>query len=348
MGRETVHGTVGLFNFNKEVDNMINGRHLVLATLSMFVAALSVFTGPVAAQEPYPSRPITLIVGYPPGGSADLTARALALNASKLLGQTIVVVNQAGAGTAIAATEIKNAKADGYTIGTLATAAIINQHMRKVEYDTTKDYTPVIHYAGWIAGVVVRTDAPWKTLSDFIAYAKANRRKIRYSTAGVGTQQHLTMARMGNDLGAEWLHIPYKGGPEAVAAVLRGDVEATAQTAEWTPFVKEGRMRVLATFGDKRSPAFPDVPSIAEFGVSFKAPNMLGIVAPAGVPRPIVERLHDAFRKSMEGEEFKNVADTMSMVPTYMGPTEFAAYIRSLNSSWAAPIKTVMGKEKVN
>lgn len=320
--------------------------HSLVARIVMFaMAALPLANAAQAQETSYPSRPIELYVGYPAGGSADLTARVLADGASKILGQPIVIINKPGAGTVVELMALKNAKPDGYTIGTLATAGMINQHMGAVEYDVTKDFTPIIQYAGWIAGLVVRNEAPWKDFKEFLEYAKANPGKIRYSTAGAGTQQHLTMVRLGNELGIQWLHIPYKGGPPAVTAALTGEVEATAQTAEWAPFVQDGKMRLLATFGTKRSEAFPGAPALSEFGVTFDPPNMLGLVAPKGVSPKIIERLHGAFRKAMDDPKFQETLDRMRMVRIYRGPEDYGRFIRELNEGWSPVIRGSMKKD---
>jgi tripartite-type tricarboxylate transporter receptor subunit TctC len=319
-----------------------------LRTLMGMVAPLLcafVWIGSASADEaPYPVRPIELYVGYPAGGSADLTARVLADAASKDLGQPIVIINKPGAGTVVELMALKNAKPDGYTIGTLATAGMINQYMRKVDYDTNTDFTPVIHYGGWIAGVVVRSDAPWKDFSEFLSYATANPGKIRFSTAGAGTQQHLTMVRLGNELGINWTHIPYKGGPAAVTAVMSGEVEATAQTAEWAPYVRDGKLRLLVTFGTNRTEEFPKAPALSEFGVKFDPPNSLGIVGPKGMSPKVVARLHDAFRKAMDDPNFQKALDSMSMLRIYKGPKEYAAFITGLNRSWGDVIRRALAQ----
>lgn len=309
------------------------------------MAALAAGSEARAEQGSYPSRPIEILVGYPAGGSADLTVRVLADGASKILGQPIVVINKPGAGTVVELMALKNAKPDGYTVGTLATAGMINQHMGKVDYDVTRDFTPIIQYAGWIAGLVVRDEAPWKDFRQFLAYAKANPGKVRYSTAGAGTQQHLTMVRLGDELGIHWIHIPYKGGPPAVAAALTGEVEATAQTAEWAQFVQDGKMRLLTTFGTKRTEAFPGTPALSEFGVTFDPPNMLGLVGPRDMPPKAVERLHGAFRKAMEDPKFQSVLERMRMVRIHRGPEEYARFIRELNDAWAPVIRNGMKKD---
>jgi tripartite-type tricarboxylate transporter receptor subunit TctC len=322
----------------------MNLLRVLLRIFAPFLGAWLLIGAANADEGSYPNRSIELYVGYPAGGSADLTARVLADSASKYLGQPIVIINKPGAGTVVELMALKNAKPDGYTIGTLATAGMINQYMQKVDYNTTTDFTPIIHYAGWIAGVVVRKDAPWKDFNEFLAYAKANPGKIRFSTAGAGTQQHLTMVRLGNELGIDWVHIPYKGGPPAVTAVLSGEVEATAQTAEWAPYVRDGKLRLLVTFGTKRTDAFPNAPALSEFGVKFDPPNSLGIVGPRGMPVGVTQRIHDAFKKAMDDPNFQKALDSMSMLRIYKGPKEYSSFIRDLNQSWGDVIRKTVAK----
>ena len=165
-----------------------------------------------SAQEKYPTKPINFIVGYPAGGSTDICARPLVTAASKILGQPIIVVNKPGGGSAVGAASLKNEKPDGYTIGVLASGAVLSQHMRKVPYDSATDFTPILQYAVYLYGLVVQSDWPWKTFKEFIDYAKANPGKVRYSTAGPGTPQHLVMERLALKEKIKWTHIPFEGG----------------------------------------------------------------------------------------------------------------------------------------
>ena len=182
--------------------------------------------GIVLAQEKYPAKPINFLIGFPAGGTTDVCARPLVTAASKILGQPIVVVNKPGGASAVAVATLKNEKPDGYTIGILGSGAVLSQHMRKVPYDTAKDYTPIMQYAIYLYGLVVRSDSPWNTFKEFIDYAKNNPGKIRYSTAGPGSPQHLVMERLALKEKIKWTHIPFQGGGPAVTALLGGHVEA--------------------------------------------------------------------------------------------------------------------------
>lgn len=158
---------------------------------------------------------------------------------------------------------LKNEKPDGYTIGILPSGAVLSQHMRKVPYDSAKDFTPIMQYAVYLYGLVVKSDSPWKTFKDFIDYCKANPGKIRYSTAGPGTPQHLVMERLALKEKIKWTHVPFEGGPQAITALLGGHVEASSQTTEWKKHVEAGTLRLLAVYGEKRMVDFPDCGDLA-------------------------------------------------------------------------------------
>lgn len=311
---------------------------LVLAISIIFNQAPNFYA---LAEDPsqFPMKPVMAIVGYSAGGSTDMSFRALATVASKDLGQAIMVENKAGAGSSLALGYLVGKEPDGYSIGLLATGGLINQHMRKVPYDTDKDFTPIMLYAQFQAGLVVRSDAKWKTFKEFIDYAKSKPGAIRYSTAGIGTQQHLVMTRLGKQLGIQWKHIPYKDGPAAIFSVERGDVEATSQTAEWVSAVKEGRLRLLAVYTETRLSEFPDVPTLMEMGYGITAPSMLGIVGPKGLNQTIVERLHKAFKKAMNDEQFLKVSQNFGLKVFYKSPGDFGKFIAEMNKTWAPIIR---------
>jgi len=186
---------------------------LSAAVLFCFFSCGTQVPGPVFAQEKYPSKPVNLLVGYPAGGTTDLSARALALAASKVLGQPVVILNKPGGASSVAVASLKNEKPDGYTIGILPSGAVLGQHMRKVPYDSAKDFTPIMQYAVYLYALVVRADSPWKSCKEFIEFAKASPGKIRYGTGGSGTPQHLVMERLALKEKIKWTHIPFPGVP---------------------------------------------------------------------------------------------------------------------------------------
>jgi tripartite-type tricarboxylate transporter receptor subunit TctC len=283
------------------------------------------------AQEKYPNKPIQFFVGYPAGGTTDLCARPLALAASKILGQPIVVLNKPGGASAVAMAFLKNEKADGYTIGILPTGAILSQHMRKVPYDSTKDFTPIMQYAVYLYGLVVKSDSPWKTFQEFVDYARANPGKVRYSTAGSGTAQHLVMERLAMQEKIKWTHIPFQGGGPAIAALLGGHVEASSQTTEWKAHVEAGRLRLLAVYGERRMTDFPGVPTLLEIGLEITAPSIISLVGPRGLSPQVVETLDGAFKKAMEDPDFIKVSRQVDQPPLYRGPEELGKHLVKMN-----------------
>ncbi len=301
---------------------------LGVSAIFLSVAALSPSVFP---QEKYPAKPITLIVGYPAGGSVDTCARPFSIAASRVLGQPIVIVNKPGGASSVAMAILKNEKPDGYTLGLLISGAVMSQHMRKVPYDTAKDFTPIIQYGVYLYGLVVRPDSPWKTFKEFVKYAKDNPGKVRYSTAGPGTPQHLVMERVAMKEKIKWTHIPFEGGGPAISALLGGHVEASSQTTEWKKHVEAGTLRLLAVYGEKRMIDFPEVPTLLDLGYSITAPSLGSVVGPKGLSSQVVETLHGAFKKAMDDPDFIRISRQMDMPLVYRGPKEFAKHLSEMN-----------------
>ncbi|MCJ7493882.1 MAG: tripartite tricarboxylate transporter substrate binding protein [Deltaproteobacteria bacterium] len=296
-----------------------------------FILCIPTIPGFVSAQEKYPTKPINFIIGYPAGGTTDVCARPLVAAASKILGQPVIVVNKPGGASAVAVATLKNEKPDGYTIGILPSGAVLSQHMRKVPYDSAKDFTPIIQYAVYLYGLVVQTDSPWKTFKEFIEFAKANPGKIRYSTAGPGTPQHLVMERLALKEKIKWTHIPFEGGPPAIANLLGGHVEASSQTTEWKKNVEAGTLRLLAVYGEKRMIDFPNVPTLLELGYNIIAPSLICVVGPKGLSPQIVETLHRTFKKAMEDPDFIKMGRQLDQPVIYRGPQELGKHLVEMN-----------------
>ena len=274
----------------------------------------------LAFGQDYPSKPINLLVGYPAGGSTDLSVRALAVEAAKILKQPIVVSNVAGAAGTLVLGRVKAEKADGYTIFNAPTANFCRiPHLQAVPYDPLKDFSFIMQYGLYQYGLVVRADAPWKTFEEFVDYAKKNPRKINYGTSGLGTGQHLAMEYLGKKENIEWNHVPFPGGLQAVTALLGGHVHAVSQTTEWKEHVNAGTLRLLVVWTDQRLKAFPNVPTLREKGYPFAVHSALSLMGPAGMPKHAVEKLQNAFAKAMESKPFLDVMDKFDMPPAYLG-----------------------------
>jgi tripartite-type tricarboxylate transporter receptor subunit TctC len=312
----------------------------IIAVLGL-VLGLHGLAGDVPAQEKYPSKPINFLIGYPAGGTTDVCARPLVAAAGKILGQPVVVVNKPGGASAVAVATLKTEKPDGYTIGILPSGAVLSQHMRKVPYDSAQDFTPIMQYAIYLYGLVVRADAPWNSFKEFIDFAKANPGKIRYSTAGPGTPQHLVMERLALKEKIKWTHIPFEGGGPAIAALLGNHVEASSQTTEWKAHVEGGRLKLLAVYGEKRMADFPNVPTLLDLGQGITAPSLISIIGPRGLSPQVVETLHQAFKKAMEDPDFIKVGGQMDQPSLYRGPQDLAKYLVTMNEEVGTLIRSL-------
>ena len=262
-----------------------------------------------SAQQSYPNKPIRLIVGFAAGGGSDILARALGQPMTEILGQSVTIDNRPGAGGIIATELGAKAPPDGYTllVGSAAAFAINPNLMAKLPYDPVKDFTPVGMFATLSYTVVVHPSVPAKTLREFVALAKAKPGKLNYGSAGTGSSTHLAIEQFLMMAGIRITHVPYKGNAPAMTALLSGDVDMVFDPVLTTaPQRKSGRIRALAVTTAQRSGLMPEVPTIAEAGVrGYESGNWFGVFAPAGTPRPIVERLNAAINKAMTSSGMK-------------------------------------------
>lgn len=288
------------------------------------------FSIPVMAAE-FPSKPVTLIVPWAPGGSTDVNMRVLAEATSKYLGQPVVIENKpGGGGTVGGATMVATAKPDGYTIAQIPITIFRYPYMMKVSWDPLKDFTYIIHLTGYTFGVVVQTEAPWKTWNEFIAYAKANPSKVTYATPGAGTTLHITMETIAMKQGIKWIQVPMKGGGETTPAVLGGHVTATADSTGWAPQVDAGQLRLLVTWGNQRTKKWPNVPTLKELGYGIVSNSPFGLAGPKGMDPKVVKILHGAFKKGMEDPAYQKNLDQFDMEPFYKNTEDYVKYVKGL------------------
>ena len=313
-------------------------RRTIRHVFSIFLVTLFFFLSFQPGWADFPTQPINLYVGWGAGGSTDVTLRALSEAASKILGQPIVVTNKPGGGSAVCLALLKKEKPDGYTIANISAAGILSQYMRKVPYDALQDFTPIMRYGDYTFGVVVRSEAPWKTFKELVEYAKANPGKIKYSTSGAGTFHHLAMEALAKTQGISWVHIPYKGGHAATTAILGGHVDVEACSSEWKPYVESGRLRLLSTYNPERLAKFPDVPPWVDVGYPVAASSLVGIVGPKGIPRPVVDKLHGAYKKALEDAGFKKAMDSLDMPIVYRDPEGLYQDMKNLADKWGKMI----------
>ena len=296
---------------------------------SLLCAALiGVFATAVHAQT-FPTRPIKLVIAFPAGGPTDITMRQLADNASKILGQPIVVDNKPGAGGTLPAQALQTAPADGYTIGQIPLGVFRLPYTTKINWDPVKDISYVINVTGYAFGIAVPADSPFKTWNDFVAYAKANPGKLTYGSTGNLTSPHLTTELMAQQLGIQLQHVPYKGSADLAQAVLGNHLMAIADSTGFAPLVESGKLRVLNTWGDKRLAKFPDAPTLKELGLDIVQNSPFGIGAPRNTPPEVVKKLHDAFKQAMEEPSYVAALGRYDMLPIYMSSADYAKFAQT-------------------
>ncbi len=295
------------------------------------------------AQTGYPDRPITLIVPYAPGGGNDVLARAVAEPMSKSLGQSLVIENRGGGGGSIGTRQVAKATPDGYTLGLggTGTLAIDPTLYPNVGYDPRKDFSPVGLIATSPLIILVNKSVLARNVKELIALAKAQPGKLNYASAGIGSGIHLGTVLFAETAGIALTHIPYKGSGPALTDLLGGHVQIYfSSLPPAIGLVKDGKLRALGVTGLKRSASFPDVPTVAEQGLpGFEAVLHYGIVAPAGTPRPIIDKLGAALREALADSKMHNHIATEGAEPLPMTPDEYAADIDREETKWSALVK---------
>ena len=323
-------------------------RILLLILSSVLILGGSFFlSAPILAA--YPEKPVTIIVGYPPGGTMDVTARTIAEAVKKYFPQPLAVVNRPGGGASIGAAEAIQAKPDGYTIGltNLETLTFL-PHRTKLPYGPPEGYTPIITVVANTVLIAVKSTSPWKTIQEFIAYARASPGKIRVASSGIGTIQHLDLELLKATAKINLHHVPFAGSSEVFPTLLGGHVEAmVSHPGNTLPYYQPGKVRVLAVFEKKRNPLFPDAPTFQEIGYDLTMDTVYVIFGPKGIPSEIVSILHDALKKAMEDPIFIKPMETKGFTVFYEGPQELKRRLRrdyEINAKFAADLLKTEGK----
>jgi tripartite-type tricarboxylate transporter receptor subunit TctC len=310
------------------------------AFVIILAAALSVIIAtPFAVMaEEYPSKPVSLLIPFGAGGSADLMGRALASGTEATLGQSIVAINRPGAGGGIMYTALKNSAPDGYTIGWNSTSILTSTNIGNVPFKYTAfDQVCRIGFTGM--PIVVRTDSPWKTFQEFIDYAKKNPGKIKIGNAGTGSGTHLTAVLMEKTAQVQVIHVPL-GAKRRVPSLLGGEVEAICvPLPEAAPQVLGGKFRILAMSTEERDPTFKDVPTMKELGCPAVMELFRGISVPAGTPAAVVAKLEAAFKKGAQDPGFVSIAKKSGFNISFMGRAEFEKYMAGQNENVAKALK---------
>jgi tripartite-type tricarboxylate transporter receptor subunit TctC len=296
---------------------------------SLLCLALLGFAATAAHAQAFPSRPIKLVIAFPAGGPTDITMRQLAENASKIIGQQVVVENKPGAGGTLPAQAMQTAPADGYTIAQIPLGVFRLPYTTKINWDPVKDISYVINVTGYAFGIVVPADSPFKTWKDFVAYAKANPGRLTYGSTGNLTSPHLTTELIAQKAGIELQHVPYKGSADLMLAVLSGQLMAAADSTGFAPQVEAGKLRVLNTWGEKRLAKFPDAPTLKELGYDIVQNSPFGIGAPKSTPPEVVKKLHDAFKQAMEEPSYVAALGRYDMLPIYMSSADYTKFAQT-------------------
>jgi tripartite-type tricarboxylate transporter receptor subunit TctC len=312
------------------------GERFFLAAFSL----LAVLSTAIAA-EPYPTRPVRLIIPFPPGGSNDVVGRLVANGLSERLGHQVFIDNRGGAGGVIGTEAAANAPVDGYTLLIVSIAHAANPALYKLNYDPIKSFAPVSILASGPNVLAVNPRLPVNSVADLIALAKQKPGELEYASAGIGTFQHLSAELFKLIAGVNLLHVPYKGGGPAMSDVISGHVNIVfSSLIQTTPFIESGKLKALGTGGSKRSPVLPEVPTIAEAGVpGYEANNWWGIVAPAGTPASIIERLHSETRAVLQSAKLQEQFAREGASPIEMSSAEFGEYMASEIAKWGRVVE---------
>ena len=322
---------------------MITRRTTLAIPLAITLAFGALASAPAFAQS-FPSRPVNLVVPFPPGGGTDTGARILAEQLSKRWGQPVVVENKGGAAGQIGADLVAKAKPDGYTLllGNIGTQAINPSLYAKLPYDADKAFAPVSLVAELPLAMMVNPALPAKTASEFIALAKSKPGQLSYSSSGAGSAPHLAAEIFKDQTGTFVLHVPYRGGGPAIADLLAGHVQLSFMTVlEASGHIKGGKLRALAVTGDKRVQALPDVPTLAESVVpGFNAISWIGLLAPAGTPPDVVDKIAADVRAVLADDAVKARITALGGVPRATTPQEFGKLIADDKARYAQIIRS--------
>jgi tripartite-type tricarboxylate transporter receptor subunit TctC len=307
-------------------------------------AAVLASAASIAFAQAFPSRPITIVIPFPPGGISDNSTRLISQKAAEGLGQPIVIENRPGAGGQIGADMVKKARPDGHTLylANIGSHGINQSLYSKLSYDPTKDFDPITVLFSSPTLVLVPASSPVKSMSELVAYAKANPGKVSYGSQSIGSGGHLSGEIMKARNGLQMTHVPYKGSAPALIDLVGGRIDFLFDPITTAlPFVKDGRARALAITSDKRSPLAPDVPTIVELGYAgYDVNPWFGLAAPAGTPRPVIDRLNAEFVKALKDPEVVKRLSDQGIDTVGGSPEAFAQFIQSETARWTDVVKT--------
>jgi tripartite-type tricarboxylate transporter receptor subunit TctC len=294
---------------------------------------------PARAASPFPSRPIVMWIPWPAGGATDISLRLLAELAGHTLGENIVTENRAGAGGTLVMPLLQQADPDGYTIAQMPEPVFRAPFIQKVTWDPIRDTTPIIQVSGVTFGVLTPAASEFKSLDDLFAFARAHPGELSVATNGVGTTPHLVLEELFTQRGLRYIHVPYKGTSEQLNAIASGQVMAGVNSTGFGPAVDSGRLRLLVTFGERRTKRWPQVPTLRDLGFPIVAMSPYGIVGPRGMSDHVVEVLHNAFKKAMFEPRFIEELAKYDQEVDYLNPADYARACREQYSKERAAME---------
>jgi len=295
------------------------------------VGAIAALSAGFAAAQNYPTKPVRVVVPWPPGGANDIVGRIVAQRLSEQTGQSFVIDNRGGANGTIGSELVAKAPADGYTVMVHSAAHVTSPHLyKKLPYDTLKDFIGVTPLAVQVGMLVVHPSLPAKTVREFVALARAQPGKIVYGSSGSGSFVHLAMALLNSMTNTQMVHVPFKGGGPAVVALASGEIQAmTATIGSVIPHLPSGRLRAIGVTSARRMKQFPDIPAIAESVPGYDFVAWIGAFVAAGTPKPIVDRLNAEMKKTVENPDVVKVMSGQTLDPMHMTPEQFAVRLKS-------------------
>jgi len=300
---------------------MLRRRQVLTAIASGGLAAWT----PVSAAgktQTWPSRPVKLVIGFPPGGPTDYTLRVLADNVARQTGQPVVVENRPGAASAMPAFLLQNAEPDGYTLGQGTSGVLRLGYMQRLNWDPLQDLSFIAGISGYLLGVVVRADSPFTSWTQLVDWARANPGRLNYGSTGVLTGPHVAMEDIALRLSLRFNHVPYRGSADLMQAVLSGHVLAAADSSGFIPHVEAGKLRLLCT-GETPMARFPGVPTLRDLGLPMGQKSRYGLIGPRGMGSQLVERIHEVFKRAMEQTNHLEALARFDQQLIYMSPAAY-------------------------
>jgi tripartite-type tricarboxylate transporter receptor subunit TctC len=293
---------------------------------------------PALAQS-FPTRPVVLYCAFSAGGPTDQVFRVFAEAATRTLGGSVVVENKPGAGGTLAALSLRSARPDGHTLAQAPMGLFRIPHMQKKQsFDPIADFTYISCLTGYTFGLVVPADSPIKSIKDLIEYAKANPGKFTYGSPGANTSPHLAMEEFSERAGIKLNHVPFKGNAEAMVALLGGHIMSVSDSTGWAPHVESGKVRLLATYGSKRTKRWPDIPTLTELGYDTVSDSPFGLIGPKGMDPAVVKKLDDAFKAALADPKVIEIVDRFDQPVVYMNSADYTAWAKS---TYEAEKKTI-------